>query len=546
MFGGFINALRDVRASDVVCGDAVLELPEACDDGNLKSGDGCSDLCAIELCGNNTVDQNEQCDDGNVRSGDGCNRYCQIEFCGDSALQTRRHEECDDGNGVSGDGCTSSCIIELLETAKTQSSTQTTKQNSTTVYSTLHLQTQTALGFLASPQGTPYIEDFSPQQLTDLKEILKKLGTGKRLTTQERDGIDELIALLRKAMAAERQRYLDILREFISTEISNDELENNRLQKEILLGDDIPAIISELEKMVATLSRAELKNRALKIISVLKGHGVDILEESSFDVDSTLSNGNRSIDVFLSIKTLKEMSELSATKDVAASFATIKTELHLLKESLPIFKQEYDIDPSDIEPLLSDIDALTLDISREGVDRMIVAIERLISTCEEKKIISRLDLEQFDERGMHAAATVQRLINDADMDVDGSALDIEKIIEELSQDAPLEARVAFEHGTTREQGKQILNFLENDTRVQTLQDILRKDGNETFDLRYAVLRAAITRVGTDNRDDTSCDDTMTDALRCTNEYLSDVQTAARSRSVYSRVIGTLQDYFEIK
>src|SRR5262249_16914873 len=55
----------------------------------------------------------EQCDDGNIRSGDGCSQVCRIETCGDGIIQKNKQEECDDGNTVSGDGCSATCQIEL-------------------------------------------------------------------------------------------------------------------------------------------------------------------------------------------------------------------------------------------------------------------------------------------------------------------------------------------------------------------------------------------------------------------------------------------------
>ena len=69
-----------------VCGNSVQESGEACDDGNLVSGDGCSATCQTEstfpaaVCGNSTVETGEQCDDGNNIAGDGCSATCQNEL----------------------------------------------------------------------------------------------------------------------------------------------------------------------------------------------------------------------------------------------------------------------------------------------------------------------------------------------------------------------------------------------------------------------------------------------------------------------------------
>ena len=61
------------------CGNGAVEAGEACDDGNIANGDGCSSVCEILPCGNGQVEGGEQCDDGNNDDGDGCNSFCQSE-----------------------------------------------------------------------------------------------------------------------------------------------------------------------------------------------------------------------------------------------------------------------------------------------------------------------------------------------------------------------------------------------------------------------------------------------------------------------------------
>ncbi|MEB2343506.1 MAG: DUF4215 domain-containing protein [Deltaproteobacteria bacterium] len=98
-----------------VCGNAALEPPEECDDGNTASGDGCSAGCTTErvpACGDAIVDPGEQCDDGNAAAGDGCRADCSVERCGDTRLDPA--EQCDDGNTAPGDGCSATCTIERV------------------------------------------------------------------------------------------------------------------------------------------------------------------------------------------------------------------------------------------------------------------------------------------------------------------------------------------------------------------------------------------------------------------------------------------------
>ncbi len=104
------------------CGNGIRESGEECDDGNTKSGDGCSSTCQKEggsgsgTCGNGIKEAGEECDDGNTKSGDGCSSTCQKEgtsstgTCGNGIRESG--EECDDGNTVPFDGCDQFCHKE--------------------------------------------------------------------------------------------------------------------------------------------------------------------------------------------------------------------------------------------------------------------------------------------------------------------------------------------------------------------------------------------------------------------------------------------------
>ena len=116
-----------------ICGDGVVSAAEECDDSNSKSGDGCSQACALEsgwvctgqngtvctpICGDGVLVSDEQCDDGNKVGGDGCSGTCTleagwtcsgptngvcVETCGDG--QVVGGEACDDGNNNPNDCC---------------------------------------------------------------------------------------------------------------------------------------------------------------------------------------------------------------------------------------------------------------------------------------------------------------------------------------------------------------------------------------------------------------------------------------------------------
>jgi len=134
-----INVTGGGGGGGAVCGNEVIEEGETCDDGNILSGDGCSNTCQIEvtpICGNGVVEAPEQCDDGNQTPGDGCSATCRREgggggggggggtpppppppppptppICGNGVLESG--EECDDGNVIDGDGCSAACTAEI-------------------------------------------------------------------------------------------------------------------------------------------------------------------------------------------------------------------------------------------------------------------------------------------------------------------------------------------------------------------------------------------------------------------------------------------------
>ncbi len=65
-----------------VCGNAILESPEQCDDGSMNSNsvaDACRLDCRSPRCGDGVEDTGEACDDGNPDNRDGCSVDCAVE-----------------------------------------------------------------------------------------------------------------------------------------------------------------------------------------------------------------------------------------------------------------------------------------------------------------------------------------------------------------------------------------------------------------------------------------------------------------------------------
>jgi cysteine-rich repeat protein len=94
----------------VQCGDGQASGYEACDDGNLATGDGCDGSCVVEECGNGIVQSGETCDDGGASAD--CDDDCTAVECGDGLENAAAGEGCDDGNLATGDGCDGACLLE--------------------------------------------------------------------------------------------------------------------------------------------------------------------------------------------------------------------------------------------------------------------------------------------------------------------------------------------------------------------------------------------------------------------------------------------------
>ncbi len=93
-----------------ICGNGILQLGEACDDGNSINTDDCLNNCTTARCGDGAVHEGvEACDDGNTDDRDACPQNCQDAVCGDGFVHVGGGEECEDGNSIDDDACSNDC-----------------------------------------------------------------------------------------------------------------------------------------------------------------------------------------------------------------------------------------------------------------------------------------------------------------------------------------------------------------------------------------------------------------------------------------------------
>ncbi|HRI64087.1 MAG TPA: DUF4215 domain-containing protein [Polyangium sp.] len=130
-----------------VCGNGTVEGLEACDDGNMMSGDGCEGDCNFTCSNKSPATGDAKCDDKDPCNGaetcqdnhtclagttapDGTacangqiclTGVCSASQCGDGYVDTSS-EECEDGNVANGDGC-DNCRFSCLSTDATRDCT---------------------------------------------------------------------------------------------------------------------------------------------------------------------------------------------------------------------------------------------------------------------------------------------------------------------------------------------------------------------------------------------------------------------------------------
>ncbi len=555
--------------ADGVCGDGAIDSPEQCDDGNLKNGDGCTSICMVEQCGNGTLDTKEQCDDGSTTDGDGCSHSCLIEFCGDGGVDAGRGETCDDGNGVSGDGCDASCrtegsdvhakqkeldlVIEaplpevLHQSAGEQTVVVTSDASQTAVAAesiaptpTTPLQATQAKKFLASPESDELRSHLTAEQDSQLGQILSALSSGEPLTPQERVWAGELRDAIAEAQAAERERYTNLLRAFI-TPISAQVMDEKHLDASRLVDVALPLAVTELQQAVEVIQRGELKQQVLSDSAKLKRLGIDIESAVPRDTLEKLDS-HHSIAVFEAIKDLKEAAEEHATTNLPASLGSIQSEAETLRQALPILEREYGLRHDEADKLLADITSIATQTNAQSTDRLVNSVHRFLGFLERKNVLTSADLASGAET-LHPAADVTRIA--AEAGDDPPTVDIRSFVDGMAAKAPDAYKAAFVSGTLAEQRSALLQLLTENDRVSALLEELNNAGRTEIDARFAALKKDIANAGEGTDTDSLCDDSIQRALECTTQFLKDLEEAGRSKNALSQIIGSLQDYFGI-
>lgn len=592
--------------ADGVCGDGIVTAPEQCDDGNRADGDGCSSQCIIDRVIEVTRTSPTT---GALQSGTGLVLHAfsvsgslingqpltirQLLFrlaivgrftVGDWRLAqsgstitvpcTLKQESglivCTDIASIATLPVGAPLLLELradvtvppytvnaglqIDLAGLEGVPQSGASSSASAggESTPPMSPQTVIheaesasAFIAHPDAAPYVQSLGGEQTPKLGQILQKLGGGHRLTTQERGWAGEIGSTLERTKARQRKRSTDLLRKFIGTPISADVVSEKKLQKDQLVGVERAVAITELQRRVRVLHRKELREKVLANVDRLHRQGITIENSVPPQYEKNLSAGSKPIDVFATLQSLKEATETYATDDVPASLTIVRFEVAQLRAALPVLQREYGVRPEEIDVFLRDIEQATREATKQDAYPVVLAVNRFLSTLEERKIIRPSDLTAAPDP-QRTAAEARRI----GKEIGGPALSLENgsirsFITNLTVLAPEKYRRAFVEGSTREQCTALVTLLTEDERIRSLQIILRDSGQAAFDHRFEELKHQILAVGSPSAVESPCSASVSEALQCSAAYLQDLQSAVRSRSLFSRIIGFLQDFFGI-
>ena len=523
------------RAQDAVCGDKQVDIGEACDDGNTQSGDGCSQMCTIELCGNGVIDAGEQCDDGNTVSGDKCTNLCRKEFCGDTKIQQALGEQCDDGNAQSGDGCSSSCIDE--NSVKKQ---VPIKEEEKKILPILHPAAPLApkkpvlidLPYFLSPAGAELVRNLEGSSDSD-KDLLRSLiGNLKKgpLSPSQRIEAERIASILASFLAGSRISLLESIHQMTTGLIANNVLSAFSIHTPILLSEDIPQIIRELKRAgISAVRDDERKSAVAGIQARLQSVHPEVTLSS--EVQSKLS-GESSKEALEGLVVVKKNLEQVATTDLPASYALIRTQVAAIKNELSSMKPEAS-DTTKLQKSLDTLIAATSDAASENTTPALRAHNAIVAELQKEGFIAK-----GTDTATHAAPQEEHVSVSAPTDLD------------LSVPVPAEYTAAFAGGggggMADKQRSVLKKILLDDPRIQAARQLVSKSGDTSFELRLENLLSDIDHLGSTTETLSTCDDSAAAELLCIHTYLTDLEQAAKSTGTLVKAASAIRAFFGLE
>ncbi len=564
---GRASSLAQLVDDAPVCGDAETTGEEECDDGNLRNGDRCSSECKVEACNNGRIEGFEQCD-----GGPRCDDQCFLTFCGDNIVQEQAGEQCDDGDRTSGDGCSSICKLEnqpVIDPETGEPVTPDTPVDSpaptpapapapvaapvrqspaqSTAISTLRREAGIVTDFLFTSAGEVYTAGLSDEQNETLALILDLLRQGKPLTPELQQQAGIIAAAFIVAKADEHDKYSNAIRGFFLSDSGQQMLGSLGIDPAIA-GTDTG--LAEIEKILAARPAVSSEEKLDQVDDVLKR-----LDRQSVDLNSALTARFQTIYANENATPVQQLKALSALRedlerqaqDPAKAMPELHGEIGRLRDSIPQIEKEFGAETAQqVNRLLIDLEALAKEGKPADAPRAAASLNR-IAVILEQKGVARAEIEVADTEYLHAAATVEVAAAAAGLEVpaDAESQDPLARVQSLAAQAPAAYAYAFANGRQNDQVQALLRYLDNNTRILELRDIVRQTGNNAMDVQFEQLRREITQIGM-NDARSECSYSIEAATDCVQTYVTALEQAARNRSALSKAAAALREYFGIE
>ncbi|MEQ1849639.1 MAG: DUF4215 domain-containing protein [Candidatus Peribacteraceae bacterium] len=409
-------------------------------------------------------------------------------------------------------------------------------------------QVKKAGTFLASATGKGVYDRLKPEARGRLDEILRRYRQGRGLTQDELLWITSLADQIMLAKQAEEKLYTDLLNRFTSTDISRGVLEANQLLRDHLVDVEIPTAVAELEKAVAIVERGELKEEVQRALNRLQRQQVRI-ESAPLVASSSFDEAARPIETFSALVALKDDAEKVATPSIPGSASVIALETQQIRDALPYLAETHDVDSEEVTALLDLIDIRSKTVDVYSAERYVSTVNRLTNELQRSGIEQIQDPQTFALITTDTLARADRVSTEyAPRFLTASFLTTTteqtpyEELDVITSYAPAEYRPAFTEGTTDEQREALQSFLESNDRLGYLRETLEERG-ESDQEKYDALLQDIERIGIDDLASTSCDDSVQAGMDCADAYMASLQETVRSGSLWTRIVGSVQDVF---
>ncbi len=296
------------------------------------------------------------------------------------------------------------------------------------------------------------------------------------------------------------------------------------------------ASIEHALSTVSVLSESTMRARLVAMLETVPTYGVHIEPSKAASLDATFLGNSTTRDKLDAIHAASD--DIDANKNnLPSSMKQLSVLAERLRRVLPVLGREYGLaSVRDADTYLRKIKTLGEDGNPSKAHDMLQATTGFFGALP---FDLKKDSNKIEASYRQAAADVRNLADDAGIsryiDDDRSMLAVINEVAEPAHDV---------FGTTNVSGQieELLHMLDDDER---LTSVLALADRNDLKARFVQLRAAIQRIGKENRSDTSCDDSPANAVHCMRDLAADAEEAAANRSLLSRMAYIVRSLFRL-